>query len=73
MNSLLPRTDEIALMDLARGPAKALVAKVSWEALQRVAPRLFRETGYCPPRFRVDSFPSDEEIRAVSSGADIAS
>ncbi|NOK07805.1 hypothetical protein [Corallococcus exercitus] len=62
--TLLPRTDVILFMDAALGPDAPPVATVRWDLVVRDAGTLLMpELGMYPERYRVQGFPSKEQLQ----------
>ncbi|NOK17501.1 hypothetical protein [Corallococcus carmarthensis] len=62
--SLLPRADVILFMDAALGPDAPPVASVRWDLVVRDAGTLLMpELGVYPERYRVQGFPSEEQLQ----------
>lgn len=59
----LPKTDYVALMD----PAKEPPGLTPWDELQRVAGTLLQPLDCYPPRLRVESFPTAEQLAQMET------
>ncbi|MBN8232732.1 hypothetical protein JYK02_34960 [Corallococcus macrosporus] len=68
--SLLPRTDVILFVDAALGPDAPPVATVPWDLVVRDAGTLLMpELGVYPERYRVQGFPSKEQLQRWNAEA----
>jgi hypothetical protein len=63
IDTLLPRTDMLVLMDSALGPEAPPLGVVRWDVVERDAGHLLVPLeGYYPARFRPQGFPSPEQL-----------
>jgi hypothetical protein len=67
ISSLLPVTDNIALVRSTEGPRD--VMQVPWADAQRIVGHYFKETTEDPPRIRVDEFPDAAEFAELQKYA----
>lgn len=58
--TLLPRTDVIFFVS-----DKDVVARATWETVEKVVGRLMQPTDLYPERVKVEQFPSDEQLQAL--------
>jgi hypothetical protein len=65
--SLLPQTECIQLFDGERPEGEQIRARVDWDIVQLHCGALVRRTDDAVPRFRVESFPTDEAIAAMAA------
>jgi hypothetical protein len=67
ITTLLPRTDEIALMTKQYQCAlgRERITPVPWQAIEQVVGGRMKPMGLSPERYRVDTFPTPEECRAI--------
>jgi len=63
LDTLLPRTEEIAFVD----KDEKFLGAVPWEKMLEICGDIFEETEYYPPRYRVRQWPTDGQIRALAS------
>ncbi|MGC8639691.1 MAG: hypothetical protein ACP5XB_07400 [Isosphaeraceae bacterium] len=70
VDSLLPRTDLVHLFDPERPEGQRLAAFATWEHLSEVVGELLEPVDLYPERYRVRSFPSEEQIEAIKAGGD---
>jgi len=67
VDSLLPRTDLIHLVDLERPDGQKVVASVSWERVEEIVGDLLEPLGIYPERHRARDFPGDEKLDAIKA------
>jgi len=67
VDSLLPRTDLIHLVDLERPDSPKVVASVTWDRVEEIAGDLLEPLGVYPERHRARFFPSEEQIKAIKA------
>jgi len=63
--SLLPRTDKVAFGRRNGKGGFALAAFADWDRVQEVVGHLMTPLGIYPERFRVDHFPSNDQLKAL--------
>jgi hypothetical protein len=65
ITSLLPRTDKVSFIqgDSIRGDK--IVAFADWARVQDVVGDLMKPVGLYPQRFRVEQFPTGEQLKAI--------
>jgi hypothetical protein len=67
VDSLLPRTDLIHLVDLERPDGQKVVASVSWERVEEIVGDLLEPLGIYPERHRARDFPSEAQIKSIKA------
>lgn len=67
VDSLLPRTDLVHLIDLERPDGQKVVASVSWERVEEIAGDLLEPLGIYPERHRARYFPTEDQIMAIKA------
>lgn len=65
--SLLPRTDRILFVDLEQ-PEDRRVVPARWEQAAEIVGDLMQPVDTYPPRYRVDGFPTPEQLEALRAG-----
>jgi uncharacterized protein YtpQ (UPF0354 family) len=63
--ALLPRVDQVFFIRLTEKGEGSVVANAGWEQVCAVVGSRMKQTDDYPPRFRVESFPSDEELQRL--------
>jgi hypothetical protein len=63
--TLLPKTDNIALVTEPRNPDGEVIL-TNWATLERVCGEHLQPTQEDPPRYRVDTFPSPAQLGELS-------
>jgi hypothetical protein len=63
--SLLPEVDEITFVHIAGENDGSVVCQAPWAAAQKVVGHLMIKQTIYPPRYRVDSFPSADELEQL--------
>lgn len=66
VETLLPRTELIALVDGRRAQAEQHLGLYRWEDLERVAGGLFRPVGMTPERWLTSGFPEAELVAGIT-------
>ena len=61
---LLPKVDRLSLF-VGDIKEPKLVAFGRWERIQEICGHIFKVTEYYPPRYLVEDFPTDDEIREI--------
>jgi hypothetical protein len=69
VDSLLPRTDDVALCRVKGRDDGEVVGFFPWERLEAVAGGLRRRADLYPERYRVAGFPDGEQLAALRAGA----
>jgi hypothetical protein len=64
VHALLPKAESIVFMK-----TKETMARVEWNAAMKIIGELHEEPGMWPPRYRVSTFPSDEQFAALEAVA----
>jgi hypothetical protein len=64
VKTLLPRTDSVVLVN-PDAKDEPVVARVDWDRMARVVGSKMEQVAMYPPRYRVDSFPTAEEIEEL--------
>jgi hypothetical protein len=67
--ALLPRADLIGLADPEGPEGKQFFGMFPWEAVETICGDLLQRTNDIPERYRVEGFPSEEQIRAMEGAA----
>ncbi len=67
--TLLPRTDRIAFVSPGEGDHPSNVMQVPWDEAIAVVGDLMKPQGLRPERWRVDAFPTPEELSALQGRA----
>jgi hypothetical protein len=67
VDALMPRTDQVFFMRMREEGQGALVASASWDKVVEVVGERMEQTEHYPPRFRVESFPTEEELQQLGS------
>jgi Protein of unknown function (DUF1444) len=67
VESLLPRTDVVHLFDMDRPEGQKIVASAVWERVAEIVGELLEPVDVYPERYRVRSFPNDEQIAAIQA------
>jgi uncharacterized protein YtpQ (UPF0354 family) len=62
VEALLPRTEQVFFMRMRGEGEGAVVASAAWEHVVEVVGGSMQQTEDYPPRFRVDGFPTEEEL-----------
>jgi len=68
--TLLPRTDKIGFVDPDLPKGEQVLGFASWERVQTVVPGLLVPQAMSPERYRVEAFPSPEQLRKLGLTAD---
>jgi uncharacterized protein YtpQ (UPF0354 family) len=67
VDSLLPRTDQIFFFRPSGAENGDIVATPTWEQVQEAAGSLLEKTDMYPERYRVKSFPTEQQLAALGS------
>ena len=67
VDSLLPRTDLVHLVDLERPDGEKVAASTTWEHLEEIAGDLLEPLGIYPEGHRARDFPSEEQLKAIKA------
>jgi len=65
LDSLLPKTDKVLFFRASGQDEGDIVAEASWERVQQVAGDMMAKTDLYPERYRVKSFPTDQQLAAL--------
>ena len=68
--TLLPRTDKIGFVDPDLPKGEQVLGFASWERVQAMVPGLLVLQAMSPERYRVEAFPSQEQLRKLGLTAD---
>jgi hypothetical protein len=68
VETLLPRTDEVVFFRAKGTGDGEVLARADWGRVERVAGRLLTAQGLYPERYRVNEFPTAEELAALGVG-----
>ncbi len=63
--ALLPEVDDVAFVDPERPEGEQLLAVVPWKLVVEACGAKMRRSEHVPPRFLVEDFPSEEELRSM--------
>jgi hypothetical protein len=63
--TLLPRTETVSFFDADAGENGAVVAQVDWDLMRLHCSGLLQPTDWSQQRFRVDAFPSADQLEAM--------
>jgi hypothetical protein len=66
VDSLLPRTDEVAFYRPDAPEGKQVLARVPWETVAEVAGALMKPAGLYPERYRVRKFPGPRQLARLA-------
>lgn len=62
VSSLLPQTEKVMFMDLERPKKEQFLGMAEWDRVMACAGDLLRPQGWFPERYRVDGFPSENQL-----------
>jgi hypothetical protein len=65
ITSLLPRTDEIVFFRLKDKDDGEIIGMAAWDRVEKAVGNLMTPTSLYPERFRVEAFPSAEQLAAL--------
>lgn len=63
--ALLPKTEQVSFFDVDRGPESKVELTADWDIVVWHCGLLMKDAGHALPRFRVEAFPSAEQLEAM--------